>query len=697
MAARRSHQAASGRAISADSGHSAPDRAGDRLHPLLDLQRMAGNQAVSRFVQEVLGAPGQPLDPATQAEMEARLGQDLGHVRVHLDAQAGASAQAMGAKAYTVGHDVVFGRGRYRPDTTAGRQLLGHELAHVVQQGRGGAPPQVHPAAVHERQADAASGAVAGTTGPVTVAGATGVGLAREVDPEVEEAIEKGVRPSDTPDEPIRPSRPGEPAPVGPQRALTPTELIDEHVLGPRALEEVGRLKSRLAQLERLLEKQPGDAQLKQRVEAMRERIGTQIRALEGPGLDPQATGRNLTGHGNLTTRAVVQLVDADGNLITLARGEVSPNVRHAEEAALAKLRRQLGTRRLPPGTRMNVAGNQVVCEEVCKPAIKQFAEDYGIRPEDIDTTVRQRPRMQGEGLTSPKTQERTGLRSNVPKGTDTTTPLFGAGGPSGGPGQGTASPKRKAPRSKKPASKAPAAKAKTPKTPASPAPAPPSQQATPQAATATPKPAPAATTAPPGTTTPPSAHTSAAPGTGPTAAAKPPTKTGQVAAPKFSLRMPKLNFRVPAGMVGGSLALLVAGYFISKHLTQPAVERLVQRQTKILEPRIEQRMREEFDRVVALGWAATSPRLPYYMYVTIDVYRMGVFESELLDYDWGSPAVSIVHVLASPLLYGEGQWGPKDPWPSGWQGHFERTMPGVIIDHDFYTNRYSFESLIEQ
>lgn len=63
---------------------------------------------------------------------------DFGRVRVHTDAQAVASARAFDALAYTVGHDIVFATGRYNPESTAGRELIAHELAHVVQQTRHG-------------------------------------------------------------------------------------------------------------------------------------------------------------------------------------------------------------------------------------------------------------------------------------------------------------------------------------------------------------------------------------------------------------------------------------------------------------------------------------------------------------------------------------------------------------------------------
>jgi hypothetical protein len=67
--------------------------------------------------------------------METRFGHDFGRVRVHADARAAESARAVGALAYTVGPQVVFAAGQYRPESSAGRRLLAHELAHVVQQG----------------------------------------------------------------------------------------------------------------------------------------------------------------------------------------------------------------------------------------------------------------------------------------------------------------------------------------------------------------------------------------------------------------------------------------------------------------------------------------------------------------------------------------------------------------------------------
>lgn len=154
------------------------------------LQRAAVNTAVldqaPPIVYEALRGPGQPLDTATRDFMEPRFGydfsqvstraqggasataglaisapddvaernaeqtaghimsqaaplidarQDFSGVRIHTDARARASAQAIGALAYTVGNDIVFGAGQFAPGTAKGRHLLAHELTHVAQQG----------------------------------------------------------------------------------------------------------------------------------------------------------------------------------------------------------------------------------------------------------------------------------------------------------------------------------------------------------------------------------------------------------------------------------------------------------------------------------------------------------------------------------------------------------------------------------
>ncbi len=67
--------------------------------------------------------------------MERRFGADFSNVRVHTDAKAAESAKAVNALSYTVGNNVVFGHGKFSPQTQSGQKLIAHELAHTVQQG----------------------------------------------------------------------------------------------------------------------------------------------------------------------------------------------------------------------------------------------------------------------------------------------------------------------------------------------------------------------------------------------------------------------------------------------------------------------------------------------------------------------------------------------------------------------------------
>jgi hypothetical protein len=89
---------------------------------------------VPAIVHDVLRSPGQPLDAATRAFFEPRFGHDFSRVRLHTDARASESAQAVNALAYTVGPDIVFRAGQYSAGSAAGNRLMAHELAHVLQQ-----------------------------------------------------------------------------------------------------------------------------------------------------------------------------------------------------------------------------------------------------------------------------------------------------------------------------------------------------------------------------------------------------------------------------------------------------------------------------------------------------------------------------------------------------------------------------------
>ena len=151
----------------------------------IDVMHVLHGEAGNRAVTQALGAGG-PLAPDVLAEMEERFGADFGEVRVHDDTQAHRSATSLAAKAYTYGNDIVFNANRFAPHGREGRRLLAHELAHVVQQRRGGHAPVGNPDAFHERAADNAADTAVRGRAHIDVGGETAVGIARTTDEEQE-------------------------------------------------------------------------------------------------------------------------------------------------------------------------------------------------------------------------------------------------------------------------------------------------------------------------------------------------------------------------------------------------------------------------------------------------------------------------------------------------------------------------------
>jgi hypothetical protein len=94
-----------------------------------------GTGVAPQAVHDVLGSAGQALDSGTKSFFEPRFGHDFSQVRLHTGQDAARAARSVSALAFTVGRDIVFGAGRYQPQTQAGRSLLAHELTHVMQQG----------------------------------------------------------------------------------------------------------------------------------------------------------------------------------------------------------------------------------------------------------------------------------------------------------------------------------------------------------------------------------------------------------------------------------------------------------------------------------------------------------------------------------------------------------------------------------
>ena len=78
---------------------------------------------------------GMPLSDDVRSFFEPRFNYDLSPIRIHTGSSATVSARAIQARAYAMGHHLVFNSNQYRPNTTQGRKLIAHELTHSIQQG----------------------------------------------------------------------------------------------------------------------------------------------------------------------------------------------------------------------------------------------------------------------------------------------------------------------------------------------------------------------------------------------------------------------------------------------------------------------------------------------------------------------------------------------------------------------------------
>ena len=174
-----------------------PDAAG--AAGLLRLQREVGNAGTAAMMEEerspvhdVVSSPGEALDRDVRSDMEARLGHDLSGVQVHRDSTAHESAQAVQAKAYTVGSHVVFQRDSYDPGSDAGRHVLAHELTHVIQQRSGPVDGTAAPGGIrvsdpsdrYERAAAENADRVMAAQPPAPVPATAGTGVQRQEEEE---------------------------------------------------------------------------------------------------------------------------------------------------------------------------------------------------------------------------------------------------------------------------------------------------------------------------------------------------------------------------------------------------------------------------------------------------------------------------------------------------------------------------------
>jgi len=120
----------------------------------------AGNNSVApAIVHEVLNASGRQLDSSAITFFNQKFHHDFSSVRIHTDARAAASANAVNALAYTVGNNIVFGSNQFNVNSAEGKHLLAHELSHTIQQQNAKLPSSgklgiSSPGDYHEQQAE---------------------------------------------------------------------------------------------------------------------------------------------------------------------------------------------------------------------------------------------------------------------------------------------------------------------------------------------------------------------------------------------------------------------------------------------------------------------------------------------------------------------------------------------------------------
>ncbi|MEH2258765.1 eCIS core domain-containing protein [Nostoc sp.] len=116
----------------------------DSVTPLVQRQgggRTAATSELETSIQQARGN-GQPLADDIKHPMEQAFGADFSSVRVHTDAQSNSLNESIQARAFTTGQDVFFHQGEYSPESNAGKELLAHELTHVVQQNSSAVQPK---------------------------------------------------------------------------------------------------------------------------------------------------------------------------------------------------------------------------------------------------------------------------------------------------------------------------------------------------------------------------------------------------------------------------------------------------------------------------------------------------------------------------------------------------------------------------
>lgn len=172
------------------SPHSSAGKDGAALAPPRCGIDFVDNGEASAALARANADTGRAVPQALRRRVEAATGADLHGVRIHTGESSGKAARMLNARAYTVGRDVHFARGQYRPGSREGDRLIAHELVHTIQQGPGAAAQTKleigAPGDAAELEADAIAGAIVDGHGPARAPAPRRVSAARKAISRVE-------------------------------------------------------------------------------------------------------------------------------------------------------------------------------------------------------------------------------------------------------------------------------------------------------------------------------------------------------------------------------------------------------------------------------------------------------------------------------------------------------------------------------
>ncbi|HEV8460337.1 MAG TPA: DUF4157 domain-containing protein [Gaiellaceae bacterium] len=381
-------------------------------------------------------SPGRPLDGPLRNE----LGEGFAHVRVHTDPGAGRLAAGIDADAFTRGSDIYFARGRYS------NALLRHELGHVVQQARGDVSayagqvvPASHSSENHPERELRAASAPAPTGAAVLQRQPPGSRPeALSLDELLDMIITKRGLESRVPPHAVEAAQDRE---RDAHNRLADAKAAHKDAV--RARRDQGDVDDPAGR--RARRETRGDvSDVRQEAQTATKRAqSAELNASESfPDEGAITPNRQELGHGTRTFGAI-QVTDENGRRVALGVASYHDDL-HAEEHALTQIRGQLRDAQVDAGAkpgrnwRVTVVVDQTVCPDRCRPALRKFADDYGVDPKNVVAYYPER--VTGRQVT-PKTASRSAhvnpVRLSAPEQVldEPATPSGGGGGGGGGGG----------------------------------------------------------------------------------------------------------------------------------------------------------------------------------------------------------------------------------------------------------------------